>query len=25
MDAAAEAVGQTVDKAKSWLERLFGR
>jgi penicillin-binding protein 1B len=25
MDAAVEAVGQTVEKAKSWLERLFGR
>jgi penicillin-binding protein 1B len=25
VDAAVEAVGQTVEKAKSWLERLFGR
>jgi penicillin-binding protein 1B len=25
MDAAVEAVGQTVEKAKSWLDRLFGR
>jgi penicillin-binding protein 1B len=25
MDAAVEAVGETVQKAKSWLERLFGR
>ncbi len=25
VDAAVEAVGATVDKAKSWLERLFGR
>jgi penicillin-binding protein 1B len=25
MDAAVEAVEQTVQKAKSWLERLFGR
>jgi penicillin-binding protein 1B len=25
MDAAVEAVGQTVEKAKSWLERLFGK
>jgi penicillin-binding protein 1B len=25
VDAAVEAVGQTVEKAKSWFERLFGR
>jgi penicillin-binding protein 1B len=25
VDAAVEAVGQTVEKARSWLERLFGR
>jgi penicillin-binding protein 1B len=25
MDAATEAVGATVEKAKSWFERLFGR
>ena len=25
VDAAVEAVGATVEKAKSWLERLFGR
>jgi penicillin-binding protein 1B len=25
IDAAVEAVGATVEKAKSWLERLFGR
>jgi penicillin-binding protein 1B len=25
VDAAVEAVGQTVEKAKSWLERLLGR
>ena len=25
MDAAVETVEQTVQKAKSWLERLFGR
>ncbi|HEX6265528.1 MAG TPA: penicillin-binding protein 1B [Burkholderiales bacterium] len=25
LDAAAEAVGATMEKAKSWLERLFGR
>ena len=24
-DAAVEAVGQTIEKAKSWLERLFGK
>jgi len=25
VDAAVEAVGQSVEKAKSWFERLFGR
>jgi len=25
VDGAVEAVGQTIEKAKSWLERLFGR